>query len=410
VSAVTFAELDGLIDLLHTVASPPKEELHALRQRARREDPTLFAELQKRLSATSLKTTPVRGAARSTTGGRRSHATPPKFPTSAPAATPSKTRSTSAMPTATIPDTAARASAELRAFIATGERATRAQGIGTGIAGGYAVPMEFAGKVASALVKWSPVRSVADHIPTTGAGDLPVPTDDDTSTSFEGAIVNENTLVPAVDLVFGQQLLKAYLYSSGIQRVSLQMVQDTGIDLTSYLATRLGRRISRGQNRHFTVGGPGAGMPYGIVTGARLGATAAGAAIAASDLIALVKTVDAAYREADDDTSWMMNTNTFALVRQLKDAGGLEVWDKVNRRLLDYRVTINDHVPDVATGARPVLFGDYRAGYLVRDVDSFQLLRLEERYADFLQVGVIGFQRSDGNVEDVRAYSALQMP
>jgi HK97 family phage major capsid protein len=410
VSAVTFAELDGLIDLLHTVASPPKEELHALRQRARREDPTLFAELQKRLSATSLKTTPVRGAARSTTGGRRSHATPPKFPTSAPAATPSKTRSTSAMPTATIPDTAARASAELRAFIATGERATRAQGIGTGLGGGYAAPVGFWAKVQSSMTKWSAVRSVAEVITTASGSDLLLPLDDDSSTSLEGAQVSENSLVPSVDLLFGQALFKSWLWSSGIQKVSLQLALDIGVDLEGYLSRRLGRRIGRGQNRAFTVG-TGSGQPQGLISGGRVGATAAGAsAITAADLTALVASVDPAYRDQEDRCVFMMSGATFAVVRELVTTNSQPVWARETRRLLDFRVVLNDHMDSIATGKRAVAFGDLESGYAIRDAGQFVLLRLDERFADLLEVGMIGFARSDGAIQDPKAYAVLQQP
>lgn len=49
----------------------------------------------------------------------------------------------------------------------------------------------------------------------------------------------------------------------------------------------------------------------------------------------------------------------------------------------------------------------FELAYVIRDVTGVQLLRLEERYADFLQVGFLAFQRSDAKPQDagaIRAY------
>jgi predicted phage gp36 major capsid-like protein len=35
---------------------------------------------------------------------------------------------------------------------------------------------------------------------------------------------------------------------------------------------------------------------------------------------------------------------------------------------------------------------------------GIQAMRLEERYADYLQVGFLAFMRSDANVQDASAY------
>lgn len=58
---------------------------------------------------------------------------------------------------------------------------------------------------------------------------------------------------------------------------------------------------------------------------------------------------------------------------------------------------------------KPILFGNFRAGYVTRDAGDMTVLRLAERYADFLQVGFLAFLRSDGAVQDAAAYKALVM-
>jgi HK97 family phage major capsid protein len=51
------------------------------------------------------------------------------------------------------------------------------------------------------------------------------------------------------------------------------------------------------------------------------------------------------------------------------------------------------------TGQKLMLFGDL-SKYLIRDVSSIRLVRLEERYADLDQIAFIAFMRSDGNLLD----------
>ena len=44
---------------------------------------------------------------------------------------------------------------------------------------------------------------------------------------------------------------------------------------------------------------------------------------------------------------------------------------------------------------------------MVRLVKAFELIRLNERYADYGQVGFIAFDRADGVVQDADAFKAL---
>jgi HK97 family phage major capsid protein len=77
--------------------------------------------------------------------------------------------------------------------------------------------------------------------------------------------------------------------------------------------------------------------------------------------------------------------------------------------LFGYPIEINQDMPAMTTGLKPILFGDFNEGYLIRDVRGFQLLRMDERWADFLQVGFLGFARSDGLVRNAGSYRAITM-
>jgi HK97 family phage major capsid protein len=262
------------------------------------------------------------------------------------------------------------------------------------------------------------IRRLAEVIQTSDGSTLPFPTNDDTSNV--GAILAENTQMTEQDVTLGTKSLGAYTYTSKLVRVSLQLLQDAEFDLDSWLARKLGERIGRAQAVHWATG-TGTSQPQGLVTGVNSGVTAASTtAITADELITLQHSVDPAYREggtvgqAAPGTAWVMNDATFAVLRKLKDADGNYLIQPDNQRggfttLLGYPVAIDQAMPEVGAGTRPVVFGNVRAAYVIRDARQVEVLRLVERYADYLQHGFTAWARADGLVQDANAAKALTM-
>ncbi|MEU7376544.1 phage major capsid protein [Streptomyces albidoflavus] len=312
-------------------------------------------------------------------------------------------------------DGATELSGEERAALRTGwvdGKELRAQGVATGAAGGYLVPPAFRAKLAEAQKFFSSMRDSAEVITTETGATLPWPTADDTANV--GAILAENTQVTEQDVTFGQADIGAYTYTSKLVRVSLQLLNDNAFDAESWLARKLGERIGRAQNAHFTTG-TGTNQPEGVQTNAGIGKTGAAGqttSVAHDDLIDLIHSVDPAYR-LGGRAGWMLHDTTLATVRKLKDGQGRPLWEPsiqvgVPDALLGYQYTVNQDMPAMAANARSILFGDLYAGYLIRDVQDVQLLRLAERYADFLQVGFLAFARADGTPQDTAAYKAYR--
>jgi HK97 family phage major capsid protein len=285
-----------------------------------------------------------------------------------------------------------------------------AAGVGTGAAGGYTVPPAFRQKIVERMNFVAAMRQLAEVINTDTGATLPWPTVDDTTN--EGAILGENTQVTEQDVVFGQANLDAYMYTSKMVRVSLQLLQDNAFGLESWLANALGARIGRVQNRHFTVG-TGINQPDGIVTSAPVGVTAAAVdKVTYDELVDLTEFLDPAYL-AGGNIGWMLSQSARKGLRKLKDGQQRPLWEPSlvagsPSTLMGYGVTLNNYMAAPATGVKSILFGDIREAYVIRDVSDFALLRLTERFADFLQVGFIGFQRSDGTLQNANAVAALK--
>lgn len=273
-----------------------------------------------------------------------------------------------------------------------------AQGVGSGSGGAYTVPDEAMRPIMEALKLFGGMRAVATTVPTATGADLPIPTDNDTSVS--GEIITENSAHNDGDITFGQVVLQSFLYSSKIVKVSRQLLQDSSVDLNAYIGRKLGQRIGRIQNLHFTTG-DGSSKPRGVVTASTLGKTAAGAAaITYDELVDLMHSVDPAYQP---NARWMMNFTTLGLVRKLKDSSNMPVWAPMANGMPDTILgrpyQINQDMPAATTGLKSVLYGDF-SNYHIRDAGNVILLRLEERYADALQVGFLAFLRSDGDLVD----------
>lgn len=284
----------------------------------------------------------------------------------------------------------------------------RAQSVGTNSAGGYTVPEGFWNRVQETMLAFGGVREVATVVNTATGNDLPWPTNDDTTN--EGAILAENTQITEQDLTFGTNQLNAYKYTSKLVRVSYELLQDSAIDIEGFLARKLAMRLARIHNRHFTVG-TGSSQPDGIAVSPTTGVTAAGAtAITHDELIDLIHSVDPAYRA--QSSGFMFADGTAALLRKVTDGDGNKAWAPGLQpgqpdTLLGYGYTINQHMPAATTGNVSVLFGDFASGYVIRNVRDAQLVRLDERYADYLQVGFFMFDRADGTKDDTAAYKAL---
>jgi HK97 family phage major capsid protein len=306
-------------------------------------------------------------------------------------------------------------SSEERTVLRTGwvdGKELRAQGVATGAAGGYMVPAPFRAKLIEAQKFYSSMRDVAEVITTETGATLPWPTNDDTANV--GAILAENSQVTEQDVTLGTNDIGAYMYTSKLVRVSLQLLNDNAFDLESWLAGVLGRRIGRAQNQHFTTG-TGTAQPEGVQTNSvigKTGTTGQTTSVTYDDLIDLIHSVDPAYRNSGR-AQFMLNDTTLAAARKLKDSQNRPLWEPsiqvgVPDGLLGYGYSINQDMPVMAANAKSILFGDFYAGYLIRDVQDVQLLRLAERYADYLQVGFLAFARTDGTPQDTAAYKAYR--
>ncbi len=292
-------------------------------------------------------------------------------------------------------------------------RELRAQAAGTDNKGGYTVPTEFFDELMESMKLFGPMLDpgVTRQITTSTGADLEWPTMDDTAN--KGSLLAESAQDTATDVTFGQKILNAYKYTSGIFQVSEELLQDSALNVEQIIRDAMAERLGRIANEHFTVG-TGSNQPNGIVTASTEGkAASAASSIDSDEIFDLLHSVDPRYRQ-QSNVAFMFSDSTFKALRKLKDGDGNYIWQAPDIRvgapgtILDYPYAINQDMPEIATGAKPIVFGDMNR-YVVRRVREFAVRRLVERYADYYQVGFVGFGRFDGELIDTAAVKHLVM-
>ncbi len=304
----------------------------------------------------------------------------------------------------------------------TGGSGIRAAQTETTTGGGYVVPTGFSGLLEEAKKWFGGIDGVVGKFITESGNPWPWPTVNDTAN--KGRIIGINTQVTETDLAFGQVTFNAYIGSSDIVLVPLALMKDAYFDLDALIARLLGTRLGRLYNWKCTVGS-GSSEPTGVVTAAVAagnvvtagGSTTSGevTTVKYSDLVNLEGAVDPSYRY-NPSSYFMFGDAMLKAIKLLVDSNGRPLWqpgltasfrqgaavDLVAAKptILDHPYIINQDMAVPAASAYSALFGDLSC-FKVRELRAgTTVMRLVERYSDYLQVGFMAYQRFDANLID----------
>jgi HK97 family phage major capsid protein len=296
----------------------------------------------------------------------------------------------------------------------------RAQSEGTGSEGGFLVPDKFRNKLVERIKAFGGLANVVDEVTTGDGTPLSWPTVDDVSNV--GEIVQEgNTFSSGADIVFGTANLGAYSYATGGSgstpvRVSVELLQDSAVDIEALLERLLGTRIGRIQATHIATG-TGVSQPKGITAGLT-GTGSIASTFVYSDFVNWIHALDPAYRDSGN-CRWAFNDNSLKTIRKILDTTGrpmLKAQDEGaltgnpgGMEILGYPVTIDQGFADIAANATTNwgVFGDLREGYVVRRVRDIVLVVDPYGRAHNRQVQYSAWARMDATQQNTNAYLAL---
>lgn len=252
--------------------------------------------------------------------------------------------------------------------------------------GGLLAPTEWDRSLQNRLLVLSPMRSIATVQTTSKASFTKLFTEHGMTSGWVGeADARPNTSTGS---------FKPMTYSTGEIYVNpsatQQMLDDAEINLENWLMNAIDTEIALKEGQAF-LNGDGANKPFGLLTYVEGGANAAkhpwgavktvksgNASQITSD--ALLDLVYALPSEYAGNARFTLNRNTLVTLRKLKDGQGNYLWQPSlvagqPSTLLGYPVTELADMPDVDANATPVLFGDFKQGYMVLDRIGIRVLR-----------------------------------
>lgn len=289
-----------------------------------------------------------------------------------------------------------------------GEHEVRALSTITGSGGGYLVPQTWARELIQIIAQYSAVRQVANVIRTDSGEPILYPIVDDTA--VEGALVAENAASPTADVTFDQKRLDVYTFSAKVTEVPLQLIQDSAYPVDRVLIQLFGERLGRATERYY-VTGTGVNQPQGILQATVGHTTASATALTFDDILSLIHSVDPAYRQ---NAVFVLNDATLLAIRKLKDNNNQPLWQISYRegepnRILGYPYVVSPYMPTMAASAKVIAFGDFRSGYVIRDVNGIEVVRSDRNLVDRYQMAFNAWLRSGGIIVNTRAIRLLQM-
>ena len=291
----------------------------------------------------------------------------------------------------------------------------------TSAEGGYAVPRQIDAAIAARLKSISPIRSIAQVVQTGSAGYRKLVTTGNTASGW----VSETAARPETATPSFAEIVppSGELYAN--PAASQAMLDDAMFDLEAWLADEIAMEFARAEGAAF-INGNGTNRPKGFLTAntslqddtARpfgtlqhlVSGEAAGlGSVIELVLIDLVHSLKSGHRQG---ASWVMNSATLAEVRKLKAADGSFIWqpglvEGQPDRLLGYPVVEAEDMPDVAAGAFPIAFGNFRAGYLIAERSATTILR--DPFTNKPFVHFYATKRIGGQVLDSDAIKLLKI-
>ena len=207
----------------------------------------------------------------------------------------------------------------------------------------------------------------------------------------------------------------------GYPMATQTMLDDSYFDVEGWMASELAQEFADQEEQAFTFG-DGVNKPKGFLAydstaesdkarafGKLQHVDAAGAAVTGDDLLKLIYTMRKVYRGG---SQFMLNNNTLFNIRLLKDAEGNYLWRPglelgQPSSILGYGVMENEYMPDIASDAKAIAFGDFKRGYTIIDRIGTRVLR--DPYTRKPYVGLYTTKRVGGMLVDSHAIKLLKI-
>lgn len=289
---------------------------------------------------------------------------------------------------------------------------------GTAEEGGFLTPVEWDRTITDKLREESPMREIAQVQSTSKAGWTKLFNMGGTGSGWVGETdARPETATPTlVALGFGHG--EIYANPAATQ----QLLDDAEINVETWLADEVQAEFAEQEGLAF-ISGDGVKKPAGVLTYVEGGSNAnkhpfgpikvtnsgAAADISSDAALDLIYGLPKKYRQ---NARFLTNNLTIAKLRKLKDGQGNYLWQPSAQAgqpatLHGYGIAEDENMPDVVANATPILFGDFKRGYLIIDRMGVRVLR--DPYTKKPYVLFYTTKRVGGGVQNPECLRALKV-
>lgn len=248
------------------------------------------------------------------------------------------------------------------------EQEFKALNVAQDASGGYLVaPMEYVAEVLTNVVEFSNVRPLCRQRSTSAIG---IQFPKRKTTAAASWVTEQGTRSETTNPAYGMEQFGTHeMY--GMVPVTKQELEDAAFDIEGFLRAELSEQFGVTEGKSF-VSGTGVGQCEGMLSNTEIEAVAGGHAtlITADGLIELYYAPKEVYI---NNGTFVMSRSTLKEVRKLKDGTGQYLWapgiktDARPATILDRPYITAIDMPSITGNAYPVLFGDFRRGYMILD-------------------------------------------
>lgn len=226
----------------------------------------------------------------------------------------------------------------------------------------------------------------------------------------QGGYVAEKANFTTSESRWTTKTIGKYKYGS-TSVITLEMLYETAFDVLPEITEQFTLDFAKCFEKGI-ITGSGSGEPEGLLTGGTALTLSSPTQVKADDLITVYHSVKPAYY---GNAQWLMNNNTLCAVRKLKDSTGNylfhqnELTGGYAGTILGKPVLLSEEMPDIGTGAKPILFGDFRRAYKCVRNPEISLTVLRELYSQIGAIGVQGILWLGGAPVNNEAYTTVSM-
>lgn len=274
---------------------------------------------------------------------------------------------------------------------------------------GAVIPTTIANRVISRVQEISPILAKATRFNVKGTLKVPVwgkagtGADQDITVGYQ----TEFTDITANSGKFTSVDLSGFL-AGALTLVGKSVINNSQVNVADFVINEMAKKIAIFLEKELINGtADKAAGALATTTTMNAGSTSA---ISADNLIDMQVKIPTAYQ---NEAVWIMHPKTFAGLKKLKDGNGQYLLQSDFSNAMPYRILgkpvyLSDNMPEIASAAKAVLYGDL-SGLAVNFREDISIQILLEKYATQHAVGIVSWFEFDSDVVDHQKLATLVM-